>query len=165
MIEDCKNREVARRWADYSMHLLSESEQRQIADTGMLEPTELIYETEGKRGERRIDRRTAGMFEDILHAEYYGFNRAIDGTPISHFLDMDLGLISVINFGDTFLAYCKDDALTRKLLERLLSDGRDAEIVSEYIRVNIGKTIDIPEIVRRKNQGTTSNMNKYLLPL
>lgn len=139
MIEDCKNREVARRWADYSMHLLSESEQRQIADTGMLEPTELIYETEGKRGERRIDRRTAGMFEDILQAEYYGFNRAIDGTPISHFLDMDMGLISVINFGDTFLAYCKDEVLTEKLYKRLLRDGREAEMAQKYIRIKIDK--------------------------
>lgn len=140
MIDDCKNREVARRWADYSMHLLSEPERRQIADTGMLEPTEVFYETEGYRGERRIDRRTAGMFENILHAEYYEFSRANDGTPISHFLDMDLGLISVINFGDTFLAYCKDEALTEKLYKRLLRDGQEAEMAQQYIRVIIDKS-------------------------
>lgn len=140
MIDDCKNREMVRRFADYSMHLLSEPERRQIADTGMLEPTEVIYETEGYRGERRIDRRTAGMFENILQAEYYEFSRANDGTPISHFLDMDLGLISVINFGDTFLAYCKDEALTEKLYKRLLRDGQEAEMAQQYIRVIIDKS-------------------------
>lgn len=140
MIDDCKNREVVRRFADYSMHLLSEPERRQIADTGMLEPTEVFYETEGKRGERKLDRKTARKIESILQAEYYGFSRPSDGTPINHFLDMGLGLISVINFGDTILAYCKDEALTERLYKRLLRDGREAEMAQQYIRIIIDKS-------------------------
>lgn len=157
MKEGYKNREVASRRNDYSMYMLSQFSQRQIATTGMLDQEQVEFKTEGCEGEKFLYKADIRRIESVLKVEYYSSSIPSDGGRIWHFIDMELGLVSVIFFGDTFLAHCKDEGLTKILLKRLLCDGINVELAAEYIRVFLAKPITPRETYNRLQQMDTGS--------
>lgn len=145
MEDGYKNREVMSRRYESALNILTDAERNEYLRDGHItvqEPVDLWTrrEVEERRSTRHETREHD--LESILHAEFFACDTASDGVPLTHFLHMDYGLISIIRFSDnTLLIYCYDENTAIEYYKDLYNKY-ECEIVSGLIRVFLEKPQD-----------------------
>lgn len=141
MVDGYKNREVV--FGEFGTDILSDPERSEYLLNGTITVSSIEPFYERRRiKERFTSNKKINRFgiEKLLKSKFYRRELAIDGVPITYFLNMEYGLVSVIGFSDnTIHVSCNNPKFYSYLTAHLEELGCKYELFENFIRINLNK--------------------------
>ena len=141
MKNDYKNREVIKK-QESLLGFLTYSERHEYFCEGSITVSNIDPTCEKRIEEKLTSRVEVHKYnlENLLGSEYYRSGIAVDGVPVTYFINMEFGIVSMIRFSDnTILISCEDCGFYSSLIGNLEKSLYKFDVFDSFVRINLNK--------------------------